>query len=76
MAEFKRAFGGGSEGENILGLDNTTLTALGDLANGFWPVMLGTLILMVLILRGEHGSVIPLLGGVMLLQAWQSGVFG
>ncbi len=76
MAEFKRALGGGSEGGNIFGLDNATLTALGDLTDSFWPVMLGTLILMVLVLKGEHGSVIPLLGGVMLLQAWQAGVFG
>lgn len=77
MAEFKRALGGsGSGGDGAFGLDDATVSLLGDMAGGFWPAMLGGLILFVLILKGEQQAVIPLAGGVMLLQAWQSGMFG
>ncbi|HUF86253.1 MAG TPA: hypothetical protein VMM59_02625 [Thermohalobaculum sp.] len=78
MAEFKRALGGGGDGgsDGGFGLDGATIAALSDLTSLYWPAMLGALVLMVLILRGEQQAVLPLAGGVMLLQAWQSGMFG
>lgn len=77
MAEFKRALGtgSGSGGEGGVGLDGATLSALGDAANGFWPLLIGAVILMILFMRGEQAAAIPLAGGAILLQAWQSGVF-
>ncbi len=66
--------GSGSGSEGGAGLDGATLSALGDLANGFWPLLLGGVVLLILLLRGEQAAVIPLAGGAILLQAWQSGV--
>lgn len=75
MAEFKRALGGSGSGEGF-GFDGTTVAAFGDMAGMFWPVILGTVILLVLAVKGDHQAVIPVGGGMILLQAWQSGVFG
>lgn len=74
MAEFKRALASAS-GDGF-SFDGATLAALGDATGAFWPLIAGTLILIILLVRGESQAVIPVGGGMMLLQAWQAGMFG
>lgn len=56
--------------------DGAAFEALGDMADTFWPLMVRTLILLLLIIKGEQQATIPVAGGVSLLQARQSGMFG
>lgn len=75
MAEFKRALGSSGEGSGDgFAVDGTTVAALGDLAGSFWPLLVGGVIVIMLMLRGEERAVIPVGGMVLLLQAWQSGL--
>ena len=76
MANFKRALGSGSESSDGFGFDGATLAVLGDASATFWPLIAGSVVLLILMLRGDHASVIPVGAGMMLLQAWQSGMFG
>ena len=78
MAQFKRALGSGESGAGVadgLGLDSATLAALGDAGTLYWPLIAGAVVLMLLIIKGDGKAVIPVAGTVMLLQAWQSGLF-
>ena len=78
MAEFKRALGSDSGGpaEGLgFGFDGATMAALGDASAAFWPLILGVVIVLLMIIRGDEKAVIPVAGGVVLLQAWQSGLF-
>ena len=76
MADFKRALGSSSGSSDGFGLDSATLAALGDASATFWPLIVGTVVLLILMLRGDHAGVIPVGSGMILLQAWQSGMFG
>ena len=74
MAQFKRTFASGSDDGGLFNLDASTLTVLGDAAGAFWPLIAGTVLLMILLARGDNQAVIPVGGGMILLQAWQSGM--
>lgn len=73
MAQFKRALGSDSDG-TFVGFDGANWSAIGDAANEFWPLFLGGVLLLLLIVRGDEKAVIPVLGVAVLLQAWQSGL--
>ena len=75
MASFKRALGSGSDSGEGFGLDGATITALGDMTGSFWPLILGFVILMVLIVRGDHQAVIPV-GGEKSLGAVSAAPWG
>ena len=78
MAEFKRAFGSGESGTGLadsFGLDSATVAALGDAGTVYWPLFLGAALLILLIIRGDGKAAVPVAGGVMLLQAWHTGLF-
>ena len=72
MADFKKIPDDGSGGP----FDAISAEMLGQFAATYWPVILGGIMLIALILKGNARAAIPVGIVVALLQAWRWGLFG
>jgi hypothetical protein len=43
---------------------------------GYWPLLVGALLMLVFMMRGYTRATIPMAAITLLIQAWHSGVFG
>ena len=77
MANFKRALGGSSEGGGgLIDLSAGTGDLLGQMSTTYWPLLVGGLFLVILMMRGEVRAALPIAGLAVLFQAWKSGMLG
>jgi len=76
MANFKRALGGSDGSGGLIDLSAGTGDLLEQMSTTYWPLLIGGLVLVILMMRGEVRAALPIAGLAMLFQAWKSGMLG